>query len=217
MSTQVTAPSSIVPAIRDETHTQVTAPGLLVARTAELRTRVEDLSVDAKAIHSGSQEFELSRLTDELGLTAPQALLDELADDFGMPWALVARIVGVTPAAVRKWRRAETVTPPFHRQIAGFVAFCRLVRKRDPRIEDVGHWLETPAATRADVSRADLYIDGHRAELLDIAGQYTIGETVLDASDPAWRDRAARARRFRVVHHEDGSTSIVENPGPPEP
>lgn len=213
MSTHIPVASNIAPSRRDETHTQqVTAPGLLVARTAELRARVDNLSGDVNGLHQDTQEAELSQLTDTLSLTAARGLLDQLADDFGMAWALVARVVGVTPAAVRKWRRGETVTPAYHRRLAEFVAFCQLTRKRDPRIEDVGHWLETPAASRADITRADLYLDGHRAELLSVAGQHATGETVLDAADPAWRDRAARSRRWQVLHHEDGTTSVVDRP-----
>lgn len=212
MSTQPASASSIIPETRDETHAQIAAPDLLVARTAEFRTRVNDLSGDAMTIHKDSEEYVLAQRTEDLCLITPQELLDELADEFGMSWALVARVVGVSPAAVRKWRRGETVTPTFHRQLAEFVAFSRLARERDPRIEDVGHWLEMPVDTGSDISRADLYIDHHRAALLHIAGGHITGAKVLDENDPAWRTRAATARRFNVIHHEDGSTSITSAP-----
>lgn len=204
--------SSIARRPTDETRTaQVQAPELLVAGTAELRRNVDDLHGDVKGLHRDSQETQLSVLTHKLNLQAPQELLDELADQ-GIAWALVARIVGVTPAAVRKWRRGETVTPAYHRDIAELVAFCRLLRDRNPLLDDVDQWLDTPAASRSDVTRADLYIDGHRAELLNIASSDTTGETILDESDSGWRDRRARARRWEVVHHEDGSASIVDSP-----
>jgi hypothetical protein len=210
MTIQSSVGSSIARPTRDETRTaQVEPPALLVAGTAELRRDVDDLHGRARGLHRDSQETQLSLLTHQLNLTAPQALLDELADE-GVAWALVARIVGVTPAAVRKWRRGETVTPTYNRELAEFVAFCRLLRERNPLLDDVDQWLDTPAASQADVTHANLYIDGHRAELLNIASSDTTGDAILDEHDPGWRDRRARARRWKVVHHEDGTSSIVD-------
>ena len=140
MSAQPVA-SSITPRRVDETRTdQVQRPELLVAGTAELRRDVDDLHGRAKGLHRDSQETQLSIRTHDLSLVAPELLLDELAIS-GMAWALVARIVGVTPAAVRKWRRGETVTAGNHRDLAEFVAFCRLLRERNPLIDDVDQWL----------------------------------------------------------------------------
>jgi len=84
MSTQPVA-STIATRLRDETHTaQVQAPDLLVAGTAELRRDVDDLQGNVKGLHRDVQETQLSHLTDELNLLAPQGLLDELGDSFGI-------------------------------------------------------------------------------------------------------------------------------------
>jgi len=217
VSTTTSYPGSIASLfVQPGTRTQVTSPDLLVARTAELRDSVDDLSTNVETLHSNSQELQLAHVAAELELVKAPELLGELADQFVLPWALLARTIGVTPAAVRKWRRGERITPQYHQRLAEFVAFCRVLAQRDPRIDDVGHWLEMSVASSADVSRADLYIDGHRTELLDIARRSSTGEQVLDAADPGWRDRIARARHFQVVRHEDGSTSLVPAPGPQE-
>ncbi len=206
-----TASSSIV-ALETGTRTQseqVVDLGRLHIRTAELRDSTATLAADVTEIHESSQEIELAALTQKLESSSPVDLLDEMADDFVFPWAVLARVIGVTPAAIRKWRRGETVTPGFHHSLAAFVAFCRLLRKREPRIENVARWMEMPAAARSDITRVDLYIDGHRTPLLDMSAVRVTGEQVLDDTDPAWRDRAARSGRFKVLRHEDGSTSIV--------
>lgn len=201
--------STIVEPRWEQTQTQTQTPVLLAARTAELRSQAGAANEDARDLDHVGMGVELAQLTQAFEQRAPQELLDELGDERGLAWALVARAVGVTPAAVRKWRRGERVTPAYRHALAEFAAFCQILQQRNPRIDEVGEWLEMPAASGSDASRADLYIDGHRTELLDIARELATGEQLLDLSDPSWRERAATARNFEVLEHEDGTRSIV--------
>jgi len=198
---------------RDLTPTTRTAqtiePAALVADTAELRDAVTATTSQATELHHNAEELHLAQLTRQLEGTAPVDLLDALADELLFPWSLLARVVGVSPTAVRKWRRGETVSPAHHQGLAEFLAFCRILRHRDPRIDDVPHWLEMPVDARTDVSRLDVFIAGSRTELLDLASGRRTGEDLLDDNAPGWRERAATGRRFDVIVHEDGTTSIV--------
>lgn len=211
MTNSTHAVTNIVQSRRNPTHAQVSNPALLAARTAELRRDADELTKNVTEFHSDSEEALLERNTENLTLVPQEELLSELADKFGMAWAVVAQVVGVSPAAVRKWRRGENIKAKFHHDLARFVAFCRLIQQRDPRIGDVGHWLELPVASGADISRLDIYIDGAGLLLLQVAGAHITGAQLLDQLDPEWRDRVARARRYKVLRHDDGTSSIVED------
>lgn len=201
---------------RDLTPTTQTAqtvePAALVADTAELRDASTATTSQAMELHHTAEELHLAQLTRQLESAEPVDLLDALADELLFPWSLLARVVGVSPTAVRKWRRGETVSPAHHHRLAEFLAFCRTLRHRDPRIDDIPRWLEMPVDARTDVSRLDVFIAGSRTEVLDLASGRRTGENLLDETTPGWRERAASARRFDVIVHEDGTTSIVPSP-----
>lgn len=189
--------------------TQIVEPAALVADTAELRDESTATTTQATELHHTAEQLQLAEQTRRLENTSPVEILDLLADDLLFPWSMLARVVGVSPTAVRKWRRGEATTAANHHALAEFLAFCRTLQSRDPRIDDVPRWLEMPIDGRIDMSRIDLYVGGARAALLDLASGRHSGEDVLDEYVPNWREHAALARHFEVLIHEDGSTSIV--------
>jgi len=185
----------------------------LVAGTAELRDDVDATNSRVTELHHGAEELHLAQMTRQLEASSPADLLDALADELSFPWALLARVVGVSPTAVRKWRRGENVTPAYHQRLAAFLAFARTLQHRDPRIGDVPRWLEMPVDARTDVSRLDLYLAGERTGLLDLAAGRRTEEDLLDEVAEGWRERAATVPRFEVVVHEDGTSSLVPSAG----
>lgn len=211
MSTPTSTTTSIVR--RDLAPTTRTAqtvePATLVADTAELRDGLKDTTMRATKLHHSAEELHLAQTTRQLEASAPVDLLDALADELLFPWSLLARVVGVSPTAVRKWRRGDTVSPGHHHRLAEFLAFCRTLQHRDPRIDDVPRWLEMPVDARSDVSRLDLFLAGTRTGLLDLASARRTGEHLLDVEAEGWRERAATTSRFDVLVHEDGTTSLV--------
>jgi hypothetical protein len=188
---------------------QIVEPAALVAETAELRDDLSATTSQATQLHHDAEELHLAEATRQLEASSPVDLLDAIADELLFPWSLLARVVGVSPTAVRKWRRGETVTPVHHHHLAEFLAFCLTLRHRDPRIDNVPRWLEMPVDARSDVSRLDLFLAGTRTGLLDLASARRTGEDLLDEAVQGWRERAATTRRFDVLVHEDGSTSLV--------
>jgi hypothetical protein len=207
MSTQTSiVRREFAPTTRTE---QTVEPARLVADTAELRDDLDATTIQATQLHHSAEELHLAQATRQLEASRPVDLLDALADELLFPWSLLARVVGVSPTAVRKWRRGETVTPGHHHRLAEFLAFCRTLQHRDPRIDDVPRWLEMPVDARSDVSRLDLFLAGTRTGLLDLASARRTGEDLLDEEAEGWRERAATTRRFDVLVHEDGTTSLV--------
>ena len=210
----MSTPTSIVR--RDLAPTTRTAqtvePARLVADTAELRDDLHSTTTRVKRLHHDAEELHLAEATRQLEAAAPVDLLDALADELLFPWSMLARVVGVSPTAVRKWRRGEAVTPGHHHRLAEFLTFCRTLQHRDPRIDDVPRWLEMPVDARSEVSRLDLFLAGTRAGLLDLASARRTGEDILDEEAEGWRERAATTRRFAVLVHEDGTTSLVPRP-----
>lgn len=206
------ASSTIIPrhSVAPTTHTeQITEPAALLADTAELRDETTETSSEAMQLHRNVERLHLGQMTRELEAVPPTALLDALADEFLFPWSLLARIVDVSPTAVRKWRRGETVTPTFHHRLAEFLGFCRTLQQRDPRITNLPHWLEMPLDARVDITRVDLFLQGVRTELLDMAAGRRTGENLLDETVSGWRKRADRSEQFQVLMDDDGMPSIV--------
>lgn len=192
------------------THTeQIIEPAALLAQSAELRDQIGDTSTEATDLHRNVEQLNLNQLTRKLEAESPISLLNILADDFLFPWALLARVVGVSPTAVRKWRRGEAITPIHHQRLAEFVAFCQTLQDREPRITNVPHWLEMPVDRRVDASRLDLFLEGMRTGLLELVAGRRTCEELLDEAAPGWHELAVRGRQFEVITHEDGSTSIV--------
>jgi hypothetical protein len=188
---------------------QTVEPAWLVAETAELRDDLDKTTSQATQLHHTAEELHLAQTTRQLEASPPVDLLDALADELLFPWSLLARVVGVSPTAVRKWRRGETVTPGHHHRLAEFLAFCRTLQHRDPRIDDVPRWFEMPVDARSDITRLDLFLAGTRTGLLELAGARRTGADLLDEDAEGWRERAATTRRFGVLVHEDGTTSLV--------
>lgn len=189
--------------------TQAIEPAALVADTAELRDESTATTSQATELHHSAEELQLAERTRRLETASPVEILNLLADDLLFPWSLLARVVGVSPTAVRKWRRGETATAANHHCLAELLAFCRTLQSRDPRIDDVPRWLEMPIDSRIDMSRLDLFIGGVRTGLLDLASGRRTSDNLLDESVDGWREHAAAARHFDVLVHEDSSTSIV--------
>lgn len=114
------------------------------------------------------------------------SLLTKLADD-GFAWNDIARIVGVSVPALRKWRQGDSPSGENRRRIAELVAICRIIQERNPTIQDVAGWLETSLSPASPTSGMDLLIHGRRNLLFEYADGRD-PEQVLDAFHPSWRD-----------------------------
>lgn len=198
----------------DETRAPQVRPWFeLRAHTAELRDRADQLSADAQVLHSEVQGADLDRWAMRLAQSDPADLLDVVSGDLGMSWNVLAQVVGVSPTAVRKWRRGQPMTPENRRRLALVVAFCEALREINPRITDASLWLETPLHAATTLTGADLLAAGHAEGLLDVAAERISPATALAEFDQAWRETYPADYRFRVVDASDGLPSIVPADG----
>jgi hypothetical protein len=190
--------------------------GKMAQRAALLTDEVDETSGQVHQLHAEalSQALAASALNLESEPLVP--LLGELTDAFAYSWATLARCIRLTPTAVRKWRRGDEPSRENKQRVARLVAFSRFLKEIDPRVHDVGDWLEglmTPAAT---LSRADLYRVGADVDLLRMARSVVrVGpdnirpEDLLDHYVEGWRTRHANDERFSVEWDSEGAPSIV--------
>jgi hypothetical protein len=185
----------------------------LRAQTAELRDRADRLSADAKNLHSQVQGEELDRRAMHRAQADPGDLLTAAGEDLGMSWNLLARLVGVTPTAIRKWRRGQPITPDNRRSLAHVIAFSEALSEVNPRITDPALWLETRLHAGTTITGADLFAAGRIDALLDVAAERISATDALEIFDPQWRQRYPSDNQFSVVVAEDGLPSIVPADG----
>lgn len=117
-----------------------------------------------------------------------ERLLEQLSG-VGFSWRDIARVVGVSVPALRKWRLGGRATGENRRRLATLVSFCGIARTRC-HVSDVVGWLETPLHSEAPVTGIDLLAEGRFDLALRLArDQGSDPEAVLDAFEPGWRQR----------------------------
>jgi len=201
-TTDETAPSSSVSVPRIDQPTTLSSDVVANAAGA-LRDDVGALSDNVAALHGESLLIQLEARTDEAAKRAPKDLLDELAS-LGFSWTGIARLVGVSIPALRKWRNGETPSGDNRRNLAQIVAFVGVL-ERDHLITDVASWLEVPLA--GTNNRAlDLFAAGNVGDLLEYAAQKLESTELLDRAIPSWR--AELDDQFEVFEAGDGERAI---------
>lgn len=174
-----------------------------------LRDRVGDLSREVTDEYRDARGRLLDERTTVIAQRETRELLEELSTAWGLSWALIARMVGVSPAAVRKWRRGESITGDHRRATARVIAFLESLAQSLNPLNDAASWLEMPLSDQSHFAAADVYARGHLDLLLDHAAQRIGGHEVLDRFEPRWRDLSER--RFTVELAEDGMPLISED------
>jgi transcriptional regulator with XRE-family HTH domain len=196
-----TRAESVVPAILEPpTRTSVDE---LADHTGFLRGATRVLTEDVAEVHDNILEIQLESRTDEAAKRSVPDLLDELAR-LGFSWREIARTVGVTVPAVRKWRNGGSATGANRRSLARLLAFVDVLGS-DHLVEDVPSWLEMPL-NGSPLTGIDAYCAGAELMLLLHAAGHVSSDQLLDSLDPSWRDRAED--RFEVVTADDGEPMI---------
>lgn len=175
----------------------------LADRTGSLRSATRMLVEDVAEVHDGVLEVQLESRTDEAAKRAVPDLLDELAD-LGFSWREIARAVGVTIPAVRKWRTGGSATGSNRRVIARLLAFVDVL-SADHLVDDVPSWMEMPIGG-TPLNGIDAYCAGEERMLLLHAAGHVSSEQLLDRLDPSWRSK--QDDRFEIVTADDGEPMI---------
>lgn len=195
-----------------ETTTPIRETGdtRLVNDVSALRDGATFLQHDVERLHDDVRARALDERTSAAALRDPRELLRELSRGHGLSWTTIARLAGVSPTAVRKWRRGETIGPSSRRSLARAATFLQMLDEHSLPITEVGTWLEMPLSDESTLTAVDIYAGGRVELLLDFAARRLGAHAVLDAFDANWRERHLADMRFAVEVAEDGDVSIVE-------
>lgn len=169
-----------------------------------LRDRTSVLDADVGSDHRAAQLHTLDLVARERAREDVGRLLDELSAQRGLGWSDIARLVGVSVQAVRKWRRGETTTGENRLSLARLAALLDLLE--GVPVQDPAGWLEIPLAQGYSLRHLDLYRSGHADLLFDLAHLRISPEQAMSELEPDWRET------FRTAHEvfeaDDGHLSI---------
>jgi transcriptional regulator with XRE-family HTH domain len=130
----------------------------------------------------------------------------DLSETYGLNQLATARSIGVTPTAVRKWRRGEQARPAFLDRLAQLSGLLRLLRVSG-QAEPAG-WLEVPVSIESTLTPLDLFADGRGDLVLLLASKAENPQDVLSDFDPDWRTKYEPDREYEVVV-QDGERVVV--------
>ena len=143
----------------------------------------------------------------EYAKSSPKDVLAFLSDDLGVGQLTTARALGVTPTAVRKWRRGEAAKPSHRGRLASFAALSSLLMEMG--LHDPAGWIDIPISDRSTLTPLDLFTRG-RADLAVLLGaRLADPHEALDAFDASWRETYAPDQDYEVIALEDGTRSAV--------
>jgi len=173
-----------------------------------IRDRARFLSEDAKGLHRRTQTHAYAEDTAQKVRWDVPTLLEELGPRRGLGWSDIAKSVGVSVAAIRKWRHGGDATPENRQRLAELAALLDVIENN--MISDPAQWLEVPLSLPVGyqtVRPVDLYREGHVNALIDYAkNRITSAEALMDEVEPDWRE--SRRSEFEVYDASDGHKAI---------
>ncbi|HVF05262.1 MAG TPA: hypothetical protein VNA20_10505 [Frankiaceae bacterium] len=178
----------------------------LSVRADYLRTEVELLGGEVQELHSEVREQDLADRSLEKSKKSVASLLEELSNIRGMGWSDIAKVVGVSVSAVRKWRQGGVASAESRTKLARIAALLDVLEEKGV-IEDPAAWMEMDFTLDAGyfIRPLDLYLEGHVTELIELAEQRKTTAQVLDRVRPNWRQGRSD---FEVIVDDDGERSI---------
>jgi hypothetical protein len=175
---------------------------------------------DALADHHVVRAEVLADAAQQLAGSTTEQLLSELRT-FGLLWSVVAHTIGVSDAAIRKWRKGGPIDDTNKRRLARLLALARLhwTYAMPSTPTAFGEWLDTPivsgfSATPLDLLRLNRHRDAMALQpmldwMLDHADRED-GAVLLDRYlGKAWRDEAQEERRFKILTDGHGDQILV--------
>lgn len=173
-----------------------------------IRDTARVLSEDAKGLHHWTQAQTYDQKTAQKVRLDVPTLLEELGPRRGLGWSDIASSVGVSVAAIRKWRHGGEATPENRNRLARLAALLDEIESN--MISDPAQWLEVPLQLPAGyktVRPIDLYREGYINELIDYAStRIGSAEELMDEVAPGWRE--THRSDFEVYDAPDGQKAI---------
>ncbi len=172
--------------------------------TCLLGDDVAEAGRQVSEVHHQAFQAQLNTKARDMAKRPATEMLEELARR-GFAWRDIARLVGVSVPAVRRWRQGESPTGPHLLAIARLLAFTEILRV-DHLVSDVAGWLEMPLVPEAPLTGIDMAADGRFVDLLDLTTGHATPEAVLDRWQPGWRERIFS--EFEVFEAADGELGL---------
>jgi hypothetical protein len=162
---------------------------------------------DARRRALETLESRLDSVASRYAQMSPKSVVEHVIDDLGVGQLLTARAVGVTPTAVRKWRRGETARTEHRTRLSRFAALSDVLGDLGPH--DPAGWLDIPLSTSSTLTPMDLFLAGRADLVLLLAAGGSDPRETLDAFDADWRTRYPADREYEIVTLSDGSQSAL--------
>jgi transcriptional regulator with XRE-family HTH domain len=188
-------------------------------RNSEDRTRIsnaERMERDAGLGRKNAVEWYdealkslLNHKTDEKTRMGLQGLLADLTIGQGLGWSAIARLVGVSVPAVRKWRLGGDIKSPRLVALARLAAFLDMLKAEG--INDPAAWLALPMGdedAQPPVSKSEIYVAGGVIDLLAYAKNHISRDGLLSRITV---QRYSKSQYTRVVRAPDGHLSIISD------
>ena len=176
---------------------------------------------DARAIHAGDNQQatkrdhrkwfaeQLARIGAKNRQRDGRELLTELATEFGFAWTDVARLIGVSVPAIRKWRMSGGIAGENAARLADLVSFAGLLRT-EMKISSPAAWFNTPMVPGYTIAPKHIYASDQCAAILDYLDGNIDVRSFLDEACPGWAEDYD-AMGYEVQKFEDGSFGIVRS------
>lgn len=176
----------------------------LADQAGHLRNVNAVLATDFTDVHHRAFRVQLETRTAQIAKRAPVELLNEI-NELGFGWRDIARMVGISVPALRRWRQGESPTGEHRRSLAELVAFVRILAQ-DHLVADTASWMEMPITRDAPLTSIDLYVQGQQLTIFDLASEHISPDEALDIADPGWRQRYHS--EFEVFRAADGQPAL---------
>lgn len=174
---------------------------------------------DAVSEHHDARVALLDEYRDELiAQSDAPALLDELRAA-GLLWSDIAKVIGVSDTAVRKWRAGRPIEQQHLRRLALLVALSRLYAGQGPHRPTFAERMQSRLIENFSATPLQLITLGrdepvdHLQPLLDWMLDLTDREAAEKLLDRYigrdWRRSAQAEQRFRIVTNADGERILV--------
>jgi hypothetical protein len=143
-------------------------------------------------------------------------LLSTLTAGYGLGWSDIARLVGVSVPAVRKWRYGGDISPVRRQNLARIVAFLDILYAEG--ISDPAAWLNMPIVdpvnenlTERFTTKKEIYEAGGIVQLLAYAKHHISHDDLLARTGLSANKEALGSQ---LVRAPDGHLSIVPDKNP---
>ena len=177
----------------------------LIPKVSSLRMRSDSLNTNVTELGTEVYLLNLAERTAKHERRGVRTMLETLAVS-GLSWTLMARILGVSVPAIRKWRLGEGTSPENRHAVAELAALLEMLDEQF-MIADPASWLEIPLAGTARTV-ADIVSAGRLDLVFDYASTWISSpQQLLDRFAPEWRNDLA-AKEYETYVAPDGEMAI---------